>query len=175
MINCAPLPRADRSLGDLIDHVGGLSLAFTAAAYKTDLEGHPGPTADVSQLGPSWRTDIPERLAALAKAWRKDGAWDGFIRAGGIDMPGDVAGLVALDEVIVHGWDIAAASGQNFTCPTELLEAAYGFLQVSVAENPQGTSGLFDAPVPVVEDAPLAGRVIGLTGRNPSWADAGRA
>lgn len=149
-------------------------MAFTAAAHKTDLEEYPGPTADASQLGANWRTQIPERLAALAKAWRKDGAWDGFTRAGGIDMPGDVAGLVALDEVIVHGWDIAAASGQNFTCPTDLLEATYGFLQTSVTESPHGTPGLFDAPVPVADDAPLVDRVIGLTGRNPAWAEAGR-
>ncbi|GAB3270513.1 DinB family protein [Arthrobacter pigmenti] len=170
----ASTPCPDMSLGDLIDHVGGLSLAFTAAASKTSLDGDMGPRADVSQVEPSWRTFIPERLAALAQAWRKDGAWEGFTQAGGVDMPGDVAGLVTLDEVIVHGWDIAAASGQEFTCPPHLLEAAYEFLQASVAENPQGTPGLFDAPVPVADDAPLEDRVIGLTGRDPAWASARR-
>ena len=29
-------------------------------------------------------------------------------------MPADVAALVALDEVVVHGWDLARATGQPF-------------------------------------------------------------
>lgn len=33
-------------------------------------------------------------------------------RAGGLDLPGRLAGVIALDEVIVHAWDIAAASRQ---------------------------------------------------------------
>ncbi|WP_026819911.1 TIGR03086 family metal-binding protein [Arthrobacter castelli] len=169
-----PTPCPDMSLGDLIDHVAGLSLAFTAAASKTSLEAGAGPSADMSRLNLGWRSYIPKRLAALAQAWRKDEAWEGFTQAGGVDLPGDVAGLVALDEVIVHGWDIAAASGQEFTCPPHLLEVAYGFLQASVAENPQGTPGLFDAPVAVADHAPLVDRVIGLTGRDPAWAGARR-
>ena len=27
--------------------------------------------------------------------------------AGGVTMPGEVTGLVALDEVVLHGWDLA--------------------------------------------------------------------
>lgn len=170
----APTPCPEMSLGDLIDHVGGLSLAFTAAASKASLEGATGPSADMSQLDSDWRTRIPERLAALAQAWRKDEAWEGFTQAGGVDMPGEIAGLVTLDELVVHAWDIAAASGQEYSCPAHLLEAAREFLQASVAENPQGTPGLFDAPVPVADDAPLVDRVIGLAGRDPAWAGARR-
>lgn len=171
----APTPCPDMSLGDLIEHVGGLSLAFTAAASKTSLEGLAGPSADRSQLNSDWRTRIPEGLVTLAQAWRKDEAWHGFTQAGGVDMPGEVAGLVTLDEVIVHGWDIAAASGQAFTCPDHLLEAVHEFLQASAAENPEGTPGLFAAPVPVADSAPLVDRVIGLTGRDPAWGGAGRS
>jgi uncharacterized protein (TIGR03086 family) len=90
-------------------------------------------------------------------------------QAGGIDLPGEVAGLVALDEVVVHGWDVAAASGQPFDCEPGLLQSTYEFVQASVAENPQGTPGMFGPPVPVPDDAPLLDRLIGLTGRDPSW------
>jgi uncharacterized protein (TIGR03086 family) len=165
-----PTPCADTSLGDLLDHVDGLSLAFTAAASKTPLDGgSQAPSADRSRLGADWRRRIPERLAALAKAWHEGDAWTGTTQAGGVEMPGEVAGLVALDEVVVHGWDIAAASGQPFDCEPGLLQATYEFVQASVAENPQGTPGLFGPPVPVADDAPLLDRLIGLTGRNPSW------
>jgi uncharacterized protein (TIGR03086 family) len=165
-----PTPCSDTSLGDLLDHVDGLSLAFAAAATKTPLPGgSQAPSADGSRLGADWRQRIADRLAAMARVWRDEDAWTGMTQAGGIDLPGEVAGLVALDEVVVHGWDVAAASGQPFDCEPGLLQSTYEFVQASVAENPQGTPGMFGPPVPVPDDAPLLDRLIGLTGRDPSW------
>jgi uncharacterized protein (TIGR03086 family) len=90
-------------------------------------------------------------------------------QAGGQDLPGELAGVIALDEVLIHGWDIAAASGQPYSCAPELLEAVHGFAHGAVAQNPEGTPGLFGPPVPVSDDAPLLHRVLGLTGRDPAW------
>lgn len=115
------------------------------------------------------RTIIPEKLAALAAAWRDEAAWDGMTRAGGVDLPGGLAGVIALDEVIVHAWDIAAASGQPYRCESELVAAAMEFVRPAVEHNPEGTPGLFGPPVEVAEDAPLLDRLIGLTGRDPAW------
>jgi uncharacterized protein (TIGR03086 family) len=166
----APTPCSAASLGDLLDHVDGLSMAFTAAATKTPLPGHSqGPSADATRLGADWRTRIPKRLAALAAAWRHDAAWSGMTQAGGQDLPGELAGVIAVDEVIVHGWDIAVASRQSFSCDPQLVEAAHGFVQATVAQNPQGTPGLFGPPVPVPDGAPLLDRLLGLTGRDPAW------
>jgi uncharacterized protein (TIGR03086 family) len=166
----APTPCRDATVGDLLAHVDGLSLAFAAAARKEQLAGGVGgATADASRLGDDWRVRIPRRLAALAAAWRDDGAWAGMTQAGGLDLPGEVAGVVALDEVIVHGWDIAVSSGQPFTCAPEHLHAAYGFVQSTVAQHPRGSPGLFGPPVSVPDDASPLDRLIGLTGRDPSW------
>jgi uncharacterized protein (TIGR03086 family) len=170
----APTPCTETPLGDLLDHIDRLSIAFTAAARKTPLPGgSQGASVDASRLGPDWRTSIAQRLAALAGAWRDEAAWKGMTQAGGQDLPAEVAGVVALDEVIVHGWDIAVASGQSFGCDPQLLEVAYGFVQPTVAQNPQGTPGLFGPPVPVPDDAPLLDRLLGLTGRDPAWRAAG--
>lgn len=58
----APTPCAGTSLGDLIDHVGGLSQAFTDAARKNLGPGTAqGPSADAARLGADWRTRIPEQ------------------------------------------------------------------------------------------------------------------
>jgi uncharacterized protein (TIGR03086 family) len=108
-------------------------------------------------------------LAALADAWCSEAAWTGMTRAGGIDLPGEVAGVVALDEIVVHGGDIAVPSGQSFTCESQLIAAAYEFVQRSVAQNPNGTPGLFGPPVPVPDSASPLDRLIGLTGRGPAW------
>lgn len=165
----APTPCTEASVGDLLDHVDNLALAFTGAARKSSADAGPPPRASAANLPDDWRTRIPERLAALAEAWRDPEAWTGMTRAGGIDMPGEVAAMVATDELVLHGWDLAVASGQAYDCAPELLEVAHRFVQGAVARNPNGTPGLFGPPVPVPDDAPLLARLLGLSGRDPAW------
>jgi uncharacterized protein (TIGR03086 family) len=165
-----PTPCSDTTVGALLDHVDGLSQAFTAAADKSALDGPGrGPSADASRLAPDWRTRIPRLLRALGAAWKESSAWQGETRAGPIDMPASAAGLVTLDEVVIHGWDLAVATGQEFDCPPELVEALHGFVRETVKQSPGGTPGMFGAPVTVPDDARLFDRIIGLTGRDPAW------
>ena len=168
----APTPCPAYALGDLVEHVGGAASAFTGAAVK-DLGDatSQGPSGDASRLSDDWRTRIPRDLAALADAWRDPDAWTGMTKAGGVDLPGEVAGLVALDEVVVHGWDVARAAGQPFECDAASLEAVLGFVsQFSGPGQEEARAGLFGPVVEVPDDAPLLDRVIGLTGRDPAWS-----
>ena len=110
----APTPCTESTLGDLIDHIGGFAVAFTAAAKKSFGDGSQGPSANAANLGPDWRSRIPQDLASLAEAWRDPSAWTGMTKAGGLDFPGEVVGVIALDELVVHGWDIPRASGQPY-------------------------------------------------------------
>lgn len=168
----APTPCPGYSLGDLVDHVGGLTLAFTAAARKTFGDAtSQGPSGDASRLGDDWRTRIPRDLAALAEAWREPAARTGMTQAGGLELPGEVAGLVVLDELVIHGWDIARASGQPYECDPALLDAVHNFVaQFSEPGQEAAREGLFGPVVDVPDDAPLLDRVIGLTGRDPGWS-----
>ena len=58
------------SLRDLVGHVGGLALAFTAAAQKEFGELTDTPPVEGVPLDEDWRTAYPARLAELARAWR---------------------------------------------------------------------------------------------------------
>jgi uncharacterized protein (TIGR03086 family) len=166
-----PTP-CDIPLGALLDHVGTLTLAFTAAARRdySTFTGPP-PAPDVANLGADWRERIPRSLEALAAAWNDREAWTGMTKAGGLDLPGELAGVIALDEIVVHGWDVARSSGQPFEVELDLLEAVHGFVSPLADSNtPMPREGLFGPPVPVPADAPLLDRVIGLTGRDPAWS-----
>ncbi len=171
----APTPCPGSTVADLLDHVGGLCLAFTGAAAKDPATGSQSPSADGSRLDQDWRARLPERLDRLAAAWQDDGAWAGLTRAGGVDLPGEVAGRVAANEVVVHGWDLARATGHEYACEPGVLQAAYEFVQQAVAQNPDGSEGLFGRPVSVPDDAPLLDRLIGLTGRDPAWQPGSQA
>ena len=160
------------TLGDLLDHVGGLSVAFTAAARKAELPGgSQGPSGDASRLEEGWRDRIARDLDALAAAWTEPQAWTGTAVAGGVEMPAEVAALVALDELVVHGWDVARASGQPYDVDPVSLDAVHGFVaQFSGPGQEESRAGLFGPVVPVPDDAPLLDRVVGMAGRDPSWS-----
>jgi uncharacterized protein (TIGR03086 family) len=159
-----PTPCERYTVGDLLDHIGGAALAFTAAAAKRPLEG--GPSGDAANLGPDWRARISRDVVALGDAWRDPEAWTGMTAAGGVDLPGEVAGIVALDEMLIHGWDLAAATGQPAGYDGPELEAVHAMVQQFRAA---GVEGLFGPAVPVADHAPLHDRVLGLAGRDPGW------
>jgi uncharacterized protein (TIGR03086 family) len=167
-----PTPCPAYTLGDLIDHVGGLALAFTAAARKDG--GHYAnmqASGDSSRLGDGWRVRIPRDLAALAEAWRAPAAWDGMTRIAGDDAPAAIIGLSAADELVVHGWDIARATGQPYQCPPELLQAAHSFLvQFASPDLPAGPEVPFGPSRAVPAGAPLLDQVLALAGREPGWS-----
>ncbi|MFD5496131.1 TIGR03086 family metal-binding protein [Streptomyces sp. NPDC001812] len=169
LVDGTPCPRY--AVRDILGHLVGLSAAFRDAGRK-DL----GATTDTSpdtalpDLGPGWREELPRVLGELADAWRDPGAWTGMTRAGGVDLPGEVAGAVAADELVIHGWDLARATGQDYAPDPAALEAAHAFLRAAAAEpGRDGGEGIFGPVVPVPSDAPLLDRTVGLSGRDPGW------
>ena len=166
----APTPCTKSTIGDLIDHVSGFSRTFTAAAQKSYEPGARGPSPDAANLGTDWRTRVPQEIEKLADAWRNPDAWTGMTQAGGLEFPAEVVGAIAIDELIVHGWDIARASGQPYEAEPELVEAAIGFVKPIAESGEPPREGLFGAPVPVATDAPPLDRLIGMTGRDPAWS-----
>ncbi|WP_040339822.1 TIGR03086 family metal-binding protein [Candidatus Blastococcus massiliensis] len=163
---CDPTPCDTVSVAGLLDHLVGLTLAFRMAAEKTVPEG--GPDADAAHLAPDWRTRLPAQLAELVAAWRSPSAWEGTAEAGGVELPAPDMGMVALNELVVHGWDLAVATGQEYRPDEESVRRCLQFA-VSVPDDPEARAGLFGPAVPVPDDAPLLDRLIGRTGRDPAW------
>jgi len=167
-----PTP-CDTSVAALLDHIGTLALAFTDAARKDTSKLTEAPTPpDASNLGPDWRDAIPRALDGLAEAWHDPEAWAGTTQIVGMEMPGEAAGIVALDEVVIHGWDVARSIGQPYEVEPELLEPVMGFLTHMAEPEMLHTreGGLFGPVVEVAPNAPLLDRAVGLAGRDPAWA-----
>jgi uncharacterized protein (TIGR03086 family) len=170
-----PTPCADTPVAAMLDHLMGLSLAFTWAARKTtaaesgsDASG-PG-QATAEHLDPDWRTVLPQRLGVLAEAWRDPAAWEGMTEAGGVTMPAEMMGAVALDELVLHGWDLARGTGQPFTCDPDSTAAVLAFTSASAQpEQAASREGLFGPVVDVPEAAPAFDRALGFAGRDPAW------
>jgi uncharacterized protein (TIGR03086 family) len=170
-----PTPCPDYPVAALLDHLMGLSLAFTWAARKTTAtegggdESGPG-LATAEHLDPQWRTLLPRRLDDLVQAWRDPAAWEGVTEAGGVRMPAKLIGAVALDELVLHGWDLARATGQPFACDPVSTAAILAFTSAAAQpEQAANRAGLFGPVVDVPEDAPAFDRALGFAGRDPAW------
>ncbi|GGV16627.1 TIGR03086 family protein [Streptomyces filipinensis] len=165
----APTPCPEYAVRQLLGHIHMLSVAFRDAARK-DLGStiDTSPDAFVPDIAPGWRADLPKALDELADAWRDPAAWTGMTRAGGVDLPGEVAGAVVADELVIHGWDLARATGRPYAPDPAALDAVHGFLLAAAADPDRG-GGIFGPVVPVPPEAPLLDRAVGLSGRDPGW------
>lgn len=163
-------PCPDYSVGDLVDHIGGLTVAFTGAARKQVVPGsEEGGSGDASRLEPGWRDRIDRDLAALAEAWRDPAAYEGEATAGGVTMPGPIAASVALNEIVVHGWDLATAIGHPFEATDEDVAACMAFAEpFSTPEAADQRGDAFGPVVEVPDDAPPLERLLGMMGRKVS-------
>ena len=150
----------------LLDHMVGLTYAFRCAAEKTPLPDAPPVSADA--LVADWRTRLPSQLSALAEAIPSQAPGDRQASAGGVTMPAPAMAAVALDEVVIHGWDLAVATGQPYSVSDRDAAACTSFAG-AVGESPEERAGLYGPRVPVPADAAPLDRLLGLTGRDPAW------
>lgn len=173
----SPSPCEEYTVATLLAHIAGLAHAFHLAAPTTPrdatseavLRNPPAPSAD--DMPENWRTVIPQRLRALADTWRNPEAWSGETTIGGVTMPSEMAGLVALDELVLHGWDLARATGQEFRCDDESAAACLTFTRLSAAPDEEAArEGLFGPVVAVPADANVLEQALGLSGRDPAWS-----
>jgi uncharacterized protein (TIGR03086 family) len=164
----APTPCPGWSVATLLDHLVSLAGAFTEAARRgADTAGAgPPPQPSAAHLSPHWRSRLPVLLEELATAWKEPAAWRGEARAGGVTMPARAMGAVAANELVMHGWDLARATGQDFAADPRVLTTLIEFLS---AGPPEGTPGFLGPQVPIDPDEDALPRALALAGRDPAW------
>ena len=163
-----PTPDEGTPVAGLLDHLVGLTTAFAMGARKEPVTGAPRASAD--QLAGDWRERLPRQLAELAEAWQDPAAWEGVTSVAGAELPAAAMGVVAADEVLVHGWDLAVATGQDYAADPGVAAAVLH--QVTMLDTPEMKElrdGMFGPVVAVPDDAPVLDRILGLTGRSPAW------
>ena len=87
-----------------------------------------------------------------------------FGQEGVIEKTGPSLGIASSDQLL-HGWDLARATGQDTTMPEGLPEAAYSIIHGAFTEEQR--QGVFKPEVPVPDDATAQERLLAFTGRTP--------
>ena len=78
---------------------------------------------------------------------------------------------MALNEVLLHGWDLARATGQEYDGAPESLRASIGMLSQA---SPEQRGGMFGPAVEVSDQAGLLDQAVALSGRRPDWSPGAR-
>jgi uncharacterized protein (TIGR03086 family) len=166
-----PTPCDDWTLGDLLDHISHVVHAFTQAARKvTDpsTADRPGRPSGAS-LPAYWRSRLPVLLEDLAVAWRDPAAWTGTAQAAGLTMPAAAMGTVAMTELIMHSWDLARSTDQEYAADPRILDVVIEMLSQGACP---GVPEVFGPPVETSDEASLLDQVVALSGRDPGWRSA---
>jgi uncharacterized protein (TIGR03086 family) len=168
-----PTPCGDWTVRDLLSHVVDLSFAFRLAADKETAPARAqaaSPQDAIDEAG-EWRDLLDRRLDELVEAWRRPSAWDGMTEAGGVTLPAPIMAQVAVDELVLHGWDLSRSTGQPFSCDPASLDVVVAFTTaMSQPGEEAGRAGLFGPVVPVASDASAFDRALGSSGRDPGWS-----
>ncbi|HEX7135177.1 MAG TPA: TIGR03086 family metal-binding protein [Iamia sp.] len=161
----APTPCPDFDVAGLVGHLlhYGPSLVGAGARQPAPPPGEEQPVDPAT-----WRGELLDQTGRLAAAWSRPEAWEGTTRMVGPDeMPASMIGGIAFAELVIHGWDLARATGQRPTWPDAVLDQAHQQM-VGMAEMGR-QMGAFGPEVAVPDDAPTLDRLLGLAGRDPAW------
>jgi uncharacterized protein (TIGR03086 family) len=116
---------------------------------------------------PGFAQDYEAQINKAVQAWSDPAAWEGDRSVMGSSMPAaDIANMLIM-ETVLHGWDVARATGQDYRSDEQLARAVLDSVQAQgdMFRQYQG----FAAVVPVPADATTFDQVLGLSGRDPRW------
>jgi uncharacterized protein (TIGR03086 family) len=88
-----------------------------------------------------------------------------FGQPGVIEKTGPSLGIACSDQLL-HGWDLATATGQDATMPEGLPEAAYEMIHGRFTDDQR--KGVFKPEVALASNASPQDELLAYTGRDPS-------
>jgi uncharacterized protein (TIGR03086 family) len=161
-----PTPCDEWDVRTLASHLTGVVIRVALVGEGADALSVP-PFAELAgDPAPGWAAAYRSAAARAAAAWADDAKLDAMFAVPWGKVPGRVALAGYVREVLAHGWDLAAATGQQ----TELDEEL-GAFALAVAERSLPADGRDGIPFgPVVEAPAGAGTYAQLAawlGRTP--------
>src|SRR4051812_36736226 len=139
--------------------VGGLRI-FTAQLTGADAGGE----HEDDWLGESPAAAYTAAATAVLAAWRAPGAMSRTLSISLGDVPAPLGAVIELTEVVVHGLDVAVATGQEDRVDAEQA-AALQSLMLGLGMDSFRIPGVFGPAVPAPADAPAHRQLLAFLGR----------
>jgi uncharacterized protein (TIGR03086 family) len=158
----AATPCADWDTRALVSHLVSGNLWAAELAAGGTIEGV-GSRLDGDLLGSNPAAAYAESAAAAAAAFRRSGALDAPCAVSYGPVPGSVYAGHRFIDVLVHGWDLAAATGQDYALDAKLMQACRQVIEPQLEAF--RSAGVFAPEVAVAADASAQTRFLALLGR----------
>src|SRR6478609_7014145 len=141
-----PTPCGDWDLRTLLNH----TILWTS--YSAERRAHGESVAEELMnkdftADPGFRDDYARQIGKAVQAWSASEAWAGTRNVMGDATPAADVGAMLLMETALHGWDVARATGQEFTVDDRTAEALEDIVQAQ-AELFRKYQGFADAIEP---------------------------
>jgi uncharacterized protein (TIGR03086 family) len=161
----APTPCPDWDVRALLGHLVGGNVVFAAALRGVPLaEARQALAGD--PLGADPVTAYAQAAAEVSAAFELPGVLDRPVTIPFGTVPGSVALHLRIAEALVHGWDLARATGRTVSFPDDVVEQEIAFSQEFLPRVPPDRHP-FGSSRPVPDDAPPLDRLVALLGREP--------
>lgn len=155
-----PTPCTDWDVRTLASHIVGGNWMFAAAARGEQPSAEPG----TDPLGDDPLAAYDASAAAGRAAWAEPGATEKMVSLPVGEMPGQMALSIAVLDTLVHGWDLATATGQDPSIDADLATPA---LETARAITAGGRGDHFGPEVAIADDAAPYQRLVAYLGRQP--------
>jgi uncharacterized protein (TIGR03086 family) len=155
-----PSPCAEYTVGEVGEHVVRSMVLLATVAGAAD----PAAGSVEGSAGGSLDKRVTVAAEAALEAWRRRGL-DGSVAVGRSTLPASLAMEIIPLELLVHGWDMARATGSEIEVPAEIASHLLGCARSLVTLDKRGRS--FAAEVPASPSATVLERLIAFTGRQP--------
>jgi uncharacterized protein (TIGR03086 family) len=161
-------PCPDFDVRQLLNHMLWGVTAFERAGRHVLPPTDGSEAMDLDRIHDDWRGRFGELAAACQRHWGAPAAWDGETTLVSAPMPAAAVGTLALVDVLIHGWDVARATGQAYQPDPAAVAVLHDWLLGSVELG--RSMGVWGPPVPVSDSAPAFERLLALSGRDPRWS-----
>jgi uncharacterized protein (TIGR03086 family) len=152
----APTACSTFTVRNILEHMIGGATVF-AAAFRGEAPPAPAEGDLVAAF--------PAAMANLREAVRSPGALERTISAPFGDLPGDAfARFVAMDG-LVHGWDIATATGQPYDPPAAVVAEVDAFARQAISADLRDGDTFAAATEPPAGSSALV-QLVAFTGRD---------
>ena len=150
-----PTPCAEFTVRGVLEHMVGGATAF-AAGFRGEEPTTPDTSDPLAGIGPA--------LTDLLDAIQRPGALDRTIEAPFGAVPGQTFARFVVLDGLVHGWDLATATGQRYEPSDALVAEVQAFATEALAPLRDGTT--FAEPTEVPPSATPIERLAAFTGRS---------
>ena len=168
----APTPCDEFSVHDVLDHMMVLGTGF-AHLFRGE---QPADEMAPPVYGRVPAIEFRRAMDDLLDGVRADGAMERILDTPIGSMPGETFARVVAFDGLVHGWDLAVATGQGYPIDDELVRDVDEFARVALSDELRD-NGMFDVETTPPADASAIERLAAFSGRTVGerWRAASRA